>query len=46
VLVNDVWGGDDLVEWGKRLWETKLVADPGVARWNGRVVASWDLGDV
>lgn len=24
VLVNDVWGGDDLVEWGKKLWETKL----------------------
>lgn len=24
VLVNDVWGGDDLVEWGRRLWETKL----------------------
>ena len=24
VLVNDIWGGDDLVEWGKRLWETKL----------------------
>ncbi len=24
ILVNDVWGGDDLVEWGKKLWETKL----------------------
>jgi NAD(P)-dependent dehydrogenase (short-subunit alcohol dehydrogenase family) len=24
VLVNDVWGGDELVEWGKRLWETDL----------------------
>lgn len=24
VLVNDIWGGDDLVEWGKKLWETKL----------------------
>lgn len=24
ILVNDIWGGDDLVEWGKRLWETKL----------------------
>ncbi|MBI4819104.1 MAG: SDR family oxidoreductase [Deltaproteobacteria bacterium] len=23
-LVNDIWGGDDLIEWGKRLWETKL----------------------
>jgi NAD(P)-dependent dehydrogenase (short-subunit alcohol dehydrogenase family) len=22
--VNDIWGGDDLVEWGKRLWETNL----------------------
>lgn len=24
VLVNDIWGGDDLIEWGKRLWETNL----------------------
>jgi NAD(P)-dependent dehydrogenase (short-subunit alcohol dehydrogenase family) len=24
ILVNDIWGGDDLVEWGKKLWETKL----------------------
>ncbi|HET6344895.1 MAG TPA: SDR family oxidoreductase [Myxococcota bacterium] len=24
ILVNDIWGGDDLVEWGKRLWQTKL----------------------
>jgi NAD(P)-dependent dehydrogenase (short-subunit alcohol dehydrogenase family) len=24
ILVNDIWGGDDLVEWGKRLWETRL----------------------
>src|SRR5262245_16603013 len=24
VLVNDVWGGDDLIEWGKKLWETNL----------------------
>ena len=24
LLVNDVWGGDDLVEWGKRLWEARL----------------------
>lgn len=24
VLVNDIWGGDDLVEWGKPFWETKL----------------------
>jgi NAD(P)-dependent dehydrogenase (short-subunit alcohol dehydrogenase family) len=24
ILVNDVWGGDDLVEWGSKLWETKL----------------------
>jgi NAD(P)-dependent dehydrogenase (short-subunit alcohol dehydrogenase family) len=24
LLVNDVWGGDELVEWGKKLWETKL----------------------
>jgi len=24
ILINDIWGGDDLVQWGKRLWETKL----------------------
>jgi NAD(P)-dependent dehydrogenase (short-subunit alcohol dehydrogenase family) len=24
ILVNDIWGGDDLVEWGKKLWDTKL----------------------
>jgi NAD(P)-dependent dehydrogenase (short-subunit alcohol dehydrogenase family) len=24
VLVNDVWGGDALTEWGKRLWEHSL----------------------
>jgi len=24
ILVNDIWGGEDLVEWGKKLWETDL----------------------
>jgi len=24
ILVNDIWGGDDLIEWGKKLWETTL----------------------
>lgn len=24
ILVNDIWGGDDLVVWGKKLWETNL----------------------
>jgi NAD(P)-dependent dehydrogenase (short-subunit alcohol dehydrogenase family) len=24
LLVNDIWGGDDLIEWGKKLWEAKL----------------------
>ena len=24
ILVNDVWGGDELTEWGKRLWEYSL----------------------
>jgi NAD(P)-dependent dehydrogenase (short-subunit alcohol dehydrogenase family) len=24
ILVNDIWGGDDLIEWGKKIWETKL----------------------
>lgn len=25
ILVNDVWGGDDLTEWGKPLWEHSLA---------------------
>jgi NAD(P)-dependent dehydrogenase (short-subunit alcohol dehydrogenase family) len=24
ILVNDIWGGEDLIEWGKKLWETRL----------------------
>lgn len=24
ILINDIWGGDELVEWGKKLWETNL----------------------
>lgn len=24
IVVNDIWGGDDLIEWGKKLWETRL----------------------
>jgi NAD(P)-dependent dehydrogenase (short-subunit alcohol dehydrogenase family) len=24
ILVNDIWGGDDLVDWGKKLWEANL----------------------
>jgi NAD(P)-dependent dehydrogenase (short-subunit alcohol dehydrogenase family) len=24
ILVNDIWGGDDLIQWGQKLWETKL----------------------
>ena len=24
ILINDIWGGDDLVDWGRKLWETKL----------------------
>lgn len=24
ILVNDIWGGDDLVEWGKKIWEIQL----------------------
>jgi NAD(P)-dependent dehydrogenase (short-subunit alcohol dehydrogenase family) len=24
ILVNDIWGGDELVEWGKKFWETSL----------------------
>ena len=24
ILVNDIWGGDELTEWGKKLWETNL----------------------
>ncbi|OCT12729.1 short-chain dehydrogenase [Paenibacillus pectinilyticus] len=25
ILVNDVWGGDPLIEWGKNFWETSLA---------------------
>jgi NAD(P)-dependent dehydrogenase (short-subunit alcohol dehydrogenase family) len=24
ILVNDIWGGDELIEWGKKLWEIDL----------------------
>lgn len=24
ILVNDIWGGDDLIQWGKKLWEANL----------------------
>jgi NAD(P)-dependent dehydrogenase (short-subunit alcohol dehydrogenase family) len=24
ILVNDIWGGDELTDWGKRLWEANL----------------------
>jgi NAD(P)-dependent dehydrogenase (short-subunit alcohol dehydrogenase family) len=24
ILVNDIWGGDELTEWGSRLWQTSL----------------------
>lgn len=32
ILVNDVWGGDPFVEWGKSLWEQPLEATLGVMR--------------
>jgi NAD(P)-dependent dehydrogenase (short-subunit alcohol dehydrogenase family) len=32
ILVNDVWGGDPFVEWGKPLWEHSLDATLGVLR--------------
>ena len=32
VLVNDVWGGDPLVEWGKPLWEHPLDAMLAILR--------------
>lgn len=25
ILVNDIWGGDDLVDWGKKVWEIDLA---------------------
>lgn len=25
VLVNDIWGGDELTEWGKRFWEVDVA---------------------
>jgi NAD(P)-dependent dehydrogenase (short-subunit alcohol dehydrogenase family) len=30
ILVNDVWGGDALIQWGKRFWEVSLA--------NGRIL--------
>ena len=24
ILVNDIWGGDELMQWGKRIWEADL----------------------
>lgn len=24
ILINDIWGGDDLVQWGKKLWDVTL----------------------
>ena len=32
ILVNDVWGGDPFVQWGKSLWEHPLDATLGVLR--------------
>ncbi len=32
ILVNDVWGGDPFVEWGKPVWEHSLDATLGVLR--------------
>ena len=32
ILVNDVWGGDPFVQWGKSLWEHPLDATIGVLR--------------
>lgn len=32
VLVSDAWGGDHLVEWGKRMWEHDLEAGLRVLR--------------
>jgi NAD(P)-dependent dehydrogenase (short-subunit alcohol dehydrogenase family) len=29
ILVNDIWGCEDLIEWGKKLWEIKI--DSGLA---------------
>lgn len=26
LLVNDIWGCEDLIEWGKKLWEVKIDA--------------------
>jgi NAD(P)-dependent dehydrogenase (short-subunit alcohol dehydrogenase family) len=32
ILVNDVWGGDPFVQWGKPVWEHPLDATLGVLR--------------
>ena len=28
ILVNDIWGGDDLMEWEEAFWETKIGGRP------------------
>ena len=52
ILVNDVWGGDELTEFlasesplfvGRGV--AALAADPKLKRKSGRVFASWDLSD-
>ena len=42
ILVNDVWGGDPFVEWGKSLWEHPLDATLGVLRNGSGIVALVD----
>ena len=39
VLVNDIGGGDDLVEWGKKLWLTQPKPETAAAS-NTSIVAS------
>ena len=34
ILVNDIWGGDELIAWGKPFWEQDIETRP--ARWSAR----------
>jgi NAD(P)-dependent dehydrogenase (short-subunit alcohol dehydrogenase family) len=30
ILVNDIWGGDDIIKWGEKFWEADLAANLGL----------------
>ena len=38
VLVNDIWGGDALTEWGRSFWALSIAQDSRC--WSGRSTAT------